>query len=84
VVLLMQLATELAALEKSAKARGRFAKFEAEFKDLGTRLQRIDPKSPDAMSEIRDLYFTGLMKLKAGLEKAEEDGKLSRKPLPQK
>jgi molecular chaperone DnaK (HSP70) len=80
VVLLIQLANELAALEKTARNQKRYQKFEGDFKDLGEKLRRIDPKSPDAMSEIRDWYFTGFQKLKAAVEKAEEDGILSGKP----
>jgi actin-like ATPase involved in cell morphogenesis len=80
-VFLMDFAEQLAKLEKSAKAMGRFEKFQPDFKDLGDKLQRIDPKSPDAMSEIRDWYTSGLLKLKADIAKAEEDGRLKRKPV---
>lgn len=80
VVLLLQCGKELEALEKSEKAKNkaRFQEFEGQFKDLATRLQRIDPKSSNAMGEIRDWYFTGLNKLKEDLERPETDGVLTR------
>jgi actin-like ATPase involved in cell morphogenesis len=78
VVLMMQLSKELEALEKSAKASGKYVKFQDDFIDLAAKLKAIDTKSPDAMSEIRDWYFTGFQRLKVALEKPDADGTLTR------
>lgn len=78
VVLLMQLSRELDSLEKSAKSDGRYIKFQDEFTDLRGRLQRIDPKSPDAMSQIYDWYNTGLRALKEAMARPDADGTMSR------
>lgn len=72
--LLLSLARELAALEDWAKHDGRYAKFESEFRDLAAALQRIKPDAPDAMSQIRDWYFTKYSNLRRRLDAPEVDG----------
>jgi hypothetical protein len=78
--LLLQLANQLDALEKTARAQGKFAVLEQEFIDLKNKLKRISPASPNAQSEIWDWYSSGFQRLKASVERSVEEGKMRRAP----
>jgi molecular chaperone DnaK (HSP70) len=52
------LASSLAALERRARDEGKFEMYHSLFNLLATKLSQIDPKSPDAMSQIHDWFFS--------------------------
>ncbi|MEK9137137.1 MAG: hypothetical protein AAB393_08440 [Bacteroidota bacterium] len=72
--ILIALAQELAQLEKWAKDQGRYEKFKSDFQELSTALKRINPKAPDAMTQIQDWYFTKFSDLRQRLEAPETTG----------
>ena len=49
----------------------RYKNLEGDFKDLAACLKRIDPKAPDALSQIRDLYVTKFEDLRQRVYRAE-------------
>jgi len=71
---LLSLALALNRLETSAKDNGRYHRFQKEFQDLATSLTLIDPKSADAMSQIRDWYRTKFQDLKNRLDAPDTEG----------
>lgn len=77
--LLLGLARELAQLERWAKDQGRYAEFRQDFEQLAQDLKKIDPKSPDAMTQIRDWYMTKFSDLQRRLKAPDTKG-LTRVP----
>jgi molecular chaperone DnaK (HSP70) len=71
--IVVELGRELAALESWAKSQGRYMKFKDRFEDLESSLQRIEPKAFDAMSQIRDWYFTRFSDLRKRLDAPESE-----------
>ena len=72
--LLISLSQQLAALEKFAKQKKRYESFQEDFQKAAAALKNIDPKAPDAMSQIRDWYFIRFSDLQQRLEAPETIG----------
>jgi hypothetical protein len=71
----MQLRHELNELEGAVKRDpARHEAFKRDFAELATGLERINPKAPDAMSQIQDWYFIRLADLKKRLEQRSQGG----------
>lgn len=73
-VLLLSLARELATLESWAKEGSRYPEFAGAFNDLAVSLKRIDPKGADALTQMRDWYFTKFSDLRQRLEAPKVTG----------
>ncbi|MCD4786503.1 MAG: Hsp70 family protein [Candidatus Eremiobacteraeota bacterium] len=75
--ILLSLARELENFKKQVKNddKERYFKFEQDFKNLSDDLKKIDPKSPDAMIQIRDWYVNKFGKLKEEVEKSVQEDK---------
>lgn len=54
----LDLAKDLERLQQAAVERGRYAALKDEFDHAETALKAIDPTAPDAMTRLRDWYFT--------------------------
>ena len=68
--LLFQLGNGLLALERQAKEAGRYEELKQELEDARKSLEKIDPRAPDAMTKIRDWFFTVYESLRKKLDMA--------------
>lgn len=66
--LLIALARELAALERTARDRGRYEKLKDDFAAAAASLKNIKPDASSAMAEIRDWYVSRLDPLRKRIE----------------
>lgn len=66
--ILLMLERDLANLAGWIKAEGRYEAFRQEFEALAADLKKIDPKAPDAMTQIRDWYSTKFLDFRKRLE----------------
>lgn len=75
--ILLSLARELDRFKKQVKEDDKeyYSKFEQDFKNLSDDLKKIDPKSPDAMIQVKDWYINKFGKLKEHIEKHDEEQK---------
>ena len=78
--LLIALAKDLDTLRKMASDKGRLAELSSQFDAAAKALRQIDPKTPDAMDNIRDWYFHKFQPLYELVldEKPRPDGRLKR------
>jgi hypothetical protein len=72
--LVFDLGRGLVELERAAKANGRYAANEEEFRECAASLKKIDPKAPNAMSLIIDFYNTKYLPLVHKVTEDQEGG----------
>ena len=71
---LLDFAQRLADLEQEAKDRGRYLELQEEFEEAAAALKAISPQAPDAMSQIRDWYFSKYGELHRRVRQSKPSG----------